>query len=117
VLDAESYQNAWLAYTAATLGALLVLYLWIGSRWSRVTRLGWALLLGALALAPAHPDLETTTWAPAIFVTAFEMFTHGTDAALRPARSLISGAALAIALWLLMALAGRFLGRSAAESA
>ena len=117
MLDVESYQNAWLAYTAATLGALLVLYLWIGSRWTRVTRLGWALLLGALALAPAHPDIETTTWAPAVFVTFFEMFTNGTDAAVRPARSLISGAALALALWLLMALARRFLHRPAADPA
>ena len=104
MLDPDSYLNAWLAYAAATAIALATLYLWVGARWSHVTRLGWVLLLAALALAPAHPDADTRTWAPAIFVSAFEFLTHGVDAALRPMRSLFAGAGIALFTWILIAL-------------
>ncbi|MEM0954499.1 MAG: hypothetical protein AAGI24_10190 [Pseudomonadota bacterium] len=113
MLDTESYLNAWLAYGAATLVALGVLYVWIGARWSHSTRLGCALMLAALALAPAHPGTDVSTWAPAVFVAAFEFLTDGADAAMRPARSLLAGAGLGLAAWILVVALSRIFSRRA----
>ncbi len=66
------------------------------------TRLSWAMLLGALALAPAHPEADTATWAPALFVAAFETLTEGTEAAMRPLRSVLAGLGFALGVSLLI---------------
>ncbi len=107
MLTPESYQMAWLFYIGATLAALLILYFWVGPRMSRGARLAWALLLGALALTPAHPSPDIQTWAPAIFVTGFELLTSGTEAAARPLRSLLIALAMVFAVCLLGWLAFR----------
>ena len=115
MLNAESYETAWLAYIGATVAALLILYLWVGPRMSRGGRLCWVLILGALALTPAHPSTEIKTWAPALFVAGFELLTSGTEAAARPLRSLGFSLAMVFALclagWVGTLLLGR--GRSA----
>ncbi len=106
MLSPESYHTAWLAYAAATFGAILVLYLWVGSRLSHGLRLTLGLILAALALTPAHPAPDAQTWAPAIFVVFFELLTTGTEAAARPLRSLLIAQGMALALclvgWLLL---------------
>ncbi len=114
MLSPESYQSAWLAYAGATLAALLILYLWVGPRLSHGWRLSLALILAALALTPAHPAADVTTWAPAIFVTFFELLTSGTEAAARPLRSLLIALGMALALCLLGWLAVRMLRRAPA---
>lgn len=116
MLSPESYHSAWLAYAGATLTALLILYLWVGPRLSHGWRLSLALILGALALTPAHPAADSSTWAPAIFVTFFELLTSGTEAAARPLRSLVIALGMALALCLLGAVAGRLLKRPPATA-
>ena len=116
MLSPESYQSAWLAYAGATLAALLILYLWVGPRLSRGARLALALILGALALTPAHPATDMTTWAPAIFVTFFELLTSGTEAAARPLRSLMIALGMVLALCLLGWVAARLLGRGSSAA-
>lgn len=111
MLTTESYETAWLAYIVATAAALVILYLWVGPRMSRGARLCWVLVLGALALTPAHPSPEIKTWAPALFVTGFELLTNGTEAAARPLRSLIISLGFVFALSLVGWVATRLLGR------
>ncbi len=112
MLSPESYQTAWLFYAGATMGAILILYLWVGSRLSHGVRLALALILAALALTPAHPGADTQTWAPAIFVVFFELLTTGTEAAARPLRSLLIAQGMALALCLLGWVLFRSLRRS-----
>ncbi|MDJ0878983.1 MAG: hypothetical protein QNI86_10255 [Halieaceae bacterium] len=107
MLSPDSYHTAWLAYGLATLAALVILYLWVGPRMSRGWRLALGLLLAALALTPAHPAPDVDTWAPAIFVTFFELLTSGAEAAARPLRSLLIAVGMALALCLLGWVASR----------
>jgi hypothetical protein len=101
LLTAESYQTAWLAYVAATLGALLIMYFWTRNWIPRGLRLVLFLVLAALVLTPAHPAPDVQSWAPAIVVAGFELLTDGTEAALRPLRSVLAAEAIAVALCLL----------------
>ena len=101
MLTPESYQNAWLAYIAATLAAIVILYLWVGPRLSHAARLACAALLAALALTPAHPAANMDSWAPAVVVAGFEMLTDGAEAAMRPLRSLFTAVAMVVAVSLL----------------
>lgn len=101
MLTAESYQMAWLAYGGATFGALLILFFWTRNWIARWLRLVLVLVLGALLLSPAHPAPDVQTWAPAIVVAGFELLTSGTEAALRPLRSVLAAEAIAVALCLL----------------
>ncbi len=117
MLNAESYELAWMAYAGATLGALLVLYFGFGGFLSRGPRLCLVLVLGALALTPAHPAPDVQTWAPAIVVAGFELLTDGVDAAMRPLRSVIAAEAIVVALCLLGWLLSRLLRREPAEAA
>ena len=98
MLTPESYQMAWLVYIGAALAGLAYLYFLIGSRLSRGARLALVLLLAGLVLTPAHPAEDISTWAPAIFVSGFEFLISGPEAAARPARSLLAGEAMAVAL-------------------
>ena len=111
LLTAESYQLAWLAYGGATLGALLILFFWTRSWIPGGLRVVLFLVFAALALTPAHPAPDVQTWAPAIVVAGFELLTNGTDAALRPLRSVLAAEAIAVALcllgWLLVRVARR----------
>ena len=116
MLSPESYHSAWLAYGGATLAALLILYLWVGSRLSHGWRLTLALILGTLALTPSHPAQDVETWAPAIFVTFFELLTHGAEAAARPLRSLLIALGMALALSLLVWVATRLLRKTPAAA-
>jgi hypothetical protein len=105
VLTPESYQVAWLVYGAASLAALLYLFFVLASRFNAATRIALILLLAGLVLTPAHPGEDIKTWAPAIFVTGFELMTSGVEAAARPLRSLVAAEALALALCVLLWLA------------
>jgi hypothetical protein len=116
LLTADSYELAWMAYGAATLGALLILYLWFGGVMSRGLRLSLVLMLGALALTPAHPAPDVQSWAPAIVVAGFELLTSGVDAALRPLRSVLAAEAIVVALCLLGWLIWLLLHRDAETS-
>lgn len=118
MVTAESYEMAWWAYGAATIGALVILYFWVGGLMSRGLRLSIALMLGAAALTPAHPAPDVQTWAPAVIVAGFELLTGGVEAALQPLRSVLVIEALVLALCLLGWLALRLLRRedTAAEA-
>ena len=107
MLTAESYQTAWVAYGAATVGAVGLLYFWVGDRLSHGTRLCLALMLALLALTPAHPAPDVQTWAPAVVVAGFELLTSGVEAALRPLRPVLIAEALLLALCLLTGLGRR----------
>jgi hypothetical protein len=98
VLTPENYQMAWLVYIGAGIAALVYLYFLIGSTMSRGARLALTLLLAGLVLTPAHPAEDIGTWAPAIFISGFELLISGPEAAARPARSLLAGEAMAMAL-------------------
>jgi hypothetical protein len=110
MLTPESYQTAWLVYGGATLAGLAYLYIWIGPRMGRGSRLALLLVLAALALTPAHPGEEITSWAPAIFVIGFEMLTNGVEAGARPLRSLVAAEAIVFGLCLVAWLGRRLLG-------
>ncbi len=117
MLSPENYQTAWLAYAGASLAALLILYVWVGPRLSHGVRLALALILGTAALTPAHPAADASTWAPAIFVTFFELLVSGTEAAARPLRSLTIALSMALALCLLGWVALRLLRKEPAAPA
>lgn len=102
MLTPESYQTAWLVYGAASLAALLYLFFLLGPRISAAIRIALIILLAALILTPAHPGEDIKTWAPAIFVTGFELMTSGVEAAARPFRSLVAAEALALGLCVLL---------------
>ena len=102
MLTPESYQTAWLVYAGAALLALAYLYFWIGPRLGSGARLALLLVLAGLALTPAYPAADySETWAPAIFVAGFELLTNGTEAAVRPLRSLAAAEAMALGLCVL----------------
>ena len=107
MLTPESYQTAWLVYGAASLAALLYLYFLLGARLSAASRIALLLLLAGLILTPAHPTEAIKTWAPALFVTGFELMTSGVEAAARPVRSLVAAEALALAVCALLWLSRR----------
>ena len=107
MLTPESYHTGWLVYGAASLAALLYLFFVLGSRISAATRVVLILLLAGLILTPAHPTEDIKTWAPAIFVTGFELMTSGVEAAARPFRSLVAAEALALGLCVLLWLTRR----------
>ena len=98
MLTPESYQMAWLVYLGAAVAGLAYLFFFIGSGMSRGARLAIILLLAGLVLTPAHPAEDIGTWAPAIFVSGFELLVSGPEAASRPARSLLAGEMLALAI-------------------
>ncbi|MEP5765604.1 MAG: hypothetical protein ABJ308_13485 [Halieaceae bacterium] len=102
---------AWLIYTGATLLGLLVLYYWVGDRLGASTRLVLALLLGLVALTPAHPTPDGTTWAPALFVMGFDFLTYGIEALGRAARPILVAEALAVVLLLLVYLGRRLFNK------
>jgi hypothetical protein len=102
LLTAESYETAWIAYGAATAGAVVILYFWVGNRLSRGLRLSLALMLAVLALTPAHPAPDIQTWAPAVVVAGFELLSSGLEAALRPLRSLLIAEALLLVVCVLV---------------
>ena len=112
MLTPESYQTAWLVYGAATLFALAYLYFWVGQRISRGGRLALVLILAGLALTPAYPGADSTeTWAPALFAAAFELLANGTEAAARPARSLLAAESMVMGLCIVGWLVSRLLQR------
>ncbi len=112
MLTSETYMMAWSVYVLATLVGLFTLYAWIGERMGRGARLSLLLLLAGLALTPAHPDETLGTWAPALFVMAFDLLTQGTEAAMRAMRPILVVEVLALAISLLIYLARRFRART-----
>ncbi len=108
MLTSETYMMAWGIYVLATLVGLLILYVWIGGRMGRGARLTLVLLLAGLALTPAHPDETLGTWAPALFVMAFDLLILGTDAAMRAMRPILVIEVLVLAISLLIYLGRRF---------
>ena len=115
MLTPESYQTAWLVYLAAATAGLVYLYVLIGPRMGRGSRLALLLVLAGLVLTPAHPAEDISTWAPAIFVSGFELLTNGPEAAARPARSLLAAEAIALGLCLIGWLVLRLRRRSGAS--
>jgi hypothetical protein len=111
VLTSESYLLAWAVYVAATLTGLLIFYVWISSAMSRAAGLTLVLLLAVVALTPARPAADLSTWAPAIIVAAFDLMTDGVEAARQPLRSMLVASALTLGVCLLVYLGGRALGR------
>ena len=109
MLTPESYISAWVVYVLAVCAGIWLLDGWfrgLGGSW----RLAIALVLAALALAPAHPDPGGDTWAPAIFVLGFDLLTDGVEAAGRSLQPLLAGQAIALVLLCLALLARLFSG-------
>jgi hypothetical protein len=111
LLTNESYLIAWLVYVAATLGALFVFHGWIANSVGPTLRTTLLLVLAALALAPSHPLVEGSSWAPAFFVAGFDLLTDGLELAMRSLRSLLAGVAIALVLSLVLGV-GRAVRRS-----
>ena len=104
MLTTDSYMIAWIIYALATVGALLLFNFWLRNSLSGVARFTLLLMLGAMALTPAHPDATTTTWAPAIFVTGFDLLTIGPEAVMRSLRPMLIMVALALVVGLVLTL-------------
>ncbi len=116
MLTDESYQMAWMVYIGAGIAALVYFYFLLGPRLSAALRLGIVLILAALVLTPAHPAEDIATWAPAIFVSGFELLTNGPEAAARPFRSLLAAQGIAVALCLLIWVVQRLRRKPATSS-
>ncbi len=112
MLTDESYLIAWTVYLAGTLGALLVLNGWTKKSVAVGLRSTVLLVLAALALAPAHPVENASSWAPAIFVASFDLLTDGLEVAMRSLRSLTMGVVIALVLGLVLQI-GRLILRRA----
>lgn len=104
MLTTDSYMIAWIIYALATVGALLLFNFWLRNSLSGVARFTLLLMLGAMALTPAHPESGVTTWAPAIFVTGFDLLTLGPESAMRSLRPLLVMVALALVVGLVLTL-------------
>jgi hypothetical protein len=102
LLTTDSYMIAWIIYALATVGALLLLNLWLRSRLEGVVRFTLLLIVAAIALTPTHPEAGTTTWAPAILVAGFDLLTLGLESAMRPLRPILIMVALAVVIGLVL---------------
>jgi thiol:disulfide interchange protein len=102
MLTENSYHMA--IYTYVGSAAVLLAYLawWLGRHWRPGFVALVVLLLAALLLTPAYPKTGVTTMAPALIVAAFQIVTHGLDAAQHALRPLVFMAGLAIVLSLLL---------------
>jgi hypothetical protein len=102
VLNESSYLIAIYVYVGAALVMLLYLAWWLGRHW----RAGWValavLLSAALLLTPAYPKAGVDTMAPALIVAAFQIATHGVEAAIHALRPLIFMSGVAVVLSLLL---------------
>ena len=102
MLSESSYLMAIYVYTGAACGLLLCLAWWLGRHW----RAGWValvvLLAAALLLTPAYPKADVDTFAPALIVAGFQLFTEGYAAAEHALRPLAYMSALAVVLALLL---------------
>jgi hypothetical protein len=100
VLSESSYMAAIYTYVGAASAILLCLLWWLSRHW----RASWVtlvvLLAAALLLTPAYPKDGVDTFAPALVVAGFQLFTEGVEAAehaLRPLR-FMCGVAVVVAL-------------------
>ena len=93
--------TAWVVYVLATLGALVMLNVLTNTRVSIGLRYSVLFLLAGLALAPAYPDETGATWAPAVFVAAFNFLIDGIEQAMPGLRSLAAGLGLGAVIALL----------------
>jgi hypothetical protein len=106
MLTDNAYLTAIYIYVGAALVLLLYLSWWLSRHW----RPGWVtlvvLVLAALLLTPAYPRAGVSTMAPALIVAAFQIATHGLEAANHALRPLVfmSGLAVVFALMLSMTL-------------
>jgi hypothetical protein len=112
LLTDQSYLTAWLVYIVATVVALLILNAWTANSVGVTLRSTVLLVLAALALAPSHPQVDGSDWAPAFFVAGFDLLTDGLELAMRSLRSLLAGVALALVLSLLLYVGRAVLGLS-----
>ena len=104
MLTTDSYMTAWIIYALATAGALLVLNFWLHNSLSGIARFTLLLTLAVMALTPAHPEAGVTTWAPAIFVTGFDLLTLGPESAMRALRPILMMVALTLGVGLVLIL-------------
>ena len=102
MLSESSYLMAIYVYTGAAFGLLICLAWWLGRHW----RAGWValvvLLAAALLLTPAYPKADVDTFAPALIVAGFQLFTEGYAAAEHALRPLAYMSALAVVIALLL---------------
>ena len=101
MLTEESYYNAWLAYCLAGGAALFMLHRFT-QRFDTEARILLLFAIAGLMFAPARPDAEAATWAPAVIVAVFSFLAEGGSAAAPGIRSLLSGQALFLAMGLLL---------------
>lgn len=111
MLTNDSYMIAWLIYALAAVGALLLLNLWLRNSLGGVGRFNLLLVLAAMVLTPAYPDTVVETWAPAIFVTGFDLLTHGPESAMRALRPILVMVALSLVICLVLTLLRRMTRR------
>jgi len=102
VLSESSYLTAIYVYTGAACALLICLAWWLGRQWPG----GWValvvLLAAALLLTPAYPRAGVDTFAPALIVAGFQLFTEGYAAAEHALRPLGYMSALAVGVTLLL---------------
>lgn len=102
MLSESSYLTAIYVYTGAACALLICLAWWLGRHW----RAGWValvvLLAAALLLTPAYPKADVDTFAPALIVAGFQLFTEGYPAAEHALRPLAYMSALAVVIALLL---------------
>ncbi len=81
MLSESSYLTAIYTYVGAAM-VLLIYLAWILSRyWHKAWVALVVLISAALLLTPAYPDVEITTFAPALIVAIFEGLIYGPEAA------------------------------------
>ncbi|MFT6286106.1 MAG: hypothetical protein ACJA09_000845 [Alcanivorax sp.] len=102
MLDASSYLTAMNLYCGAACAAILLLLWWLRRSWRPAWLAFAALVAAALLLTPAFPQEGVSTLAPALIVAAFQILTHGPEAAEHAVRPLTFMLGLAVVVALLL---------------